>query len=368
MTLDELVSAISAQVPASVVLVDRGMKLIAYSAQAEDVDEDRVHSILHRSCSREARDWFIRLGKANSLDPFPVPANPDLGAGPRVCVPVVSERSDVCGYLFLMPDRHTDIEHLNVGAARPYADLAAIQITGAELQRGRLGAALHTALAGPEGDAQHACRLLAESGQFASGTSIVMLAVAGSAPMTIPRTAVAPMGHHTAVLASTAGDTETALRELLRQFTLDGNPVGVGSIQKDLSDLRLGWKQAMMAARVASSVPGRGPVERWDGLGLYRLAGCENSSDIREAVLTGPIQHLLDHRNPDLWRSAMTYLDNAGDAAATAAKLGIHRQTLYYRLTKASEVCGMDLTHGEDRLLLHLGLTLGRFMSVENQR
>ncbi|MCZ9336203.1 helix-turn-helix domain-containing protein, partial [Streptomyces sp. TRM76130] len=44
----------------------------------------------------------------------------------------------------------------------------------------------------------------------------------------------------------------------------------------------------------------------------------------------------------------------------TAAELGIHRQTLYYRLTRVERLTGLDLDDGEDRLLLHMALKAHR--------
>nr|WP_271211830.1 helix-turn-helix domain-containing protein [Rhodococcus wratislaviensis] len=57
-------------------------------------------------------------------------------------------------------------------------------------------------------------------------------------------------------------------------------------------------------------------------------------------------------------------MDHAGDAAATAAELRIHRQTLYYRLGRIEDLTGLDLTVGAHRLELHIGLVLGRFLGL----
>jgi DNA-binding PucR family transcriptional regulator len=37
--------------------------------------------------------------------------------------------------------------------------------------------------------------------------------------------------------------------------------------------------------------------------------------------------------------------------------LGVHRATLYQRLTRVGQLTGCDLDSGDDRLLPHLGLT-----------
>jgi DNA-binding PucR family transcriptional regulator len=52
------------------------------------------------------------------------------------------------------------------------------------------------------------------------------------------------------------------------------------------------------------------------------------------------------------------YLDCAAQAQRAAAHLHIHRTTLYWRLARAAELIPVDLRRGEDRLKLHLALTL----------
>jgi len=72
------------------------------------------------------------------------------------------------------------------------------------------------------------------------------------------------------------------------------------------------------------------------------------------------VGRLLEPAHAELARTAEVYLDHAGQAARTAAALGIHRQTLYYRLSRVEELTGLDLTSGEDRLLLHMALKSAR--------
>ena len=52
------------------------------------------------------------------------------------------------------------------------------------------------------------------------------------------------------------------------------------------------------------------------------------------------------------------YLECAAQAQQAAAQLHIHRTTLYWRLARAAELIPLDLHRGEDRLKLHLALTL----------
>lgn len=72
------------------------------------------------------------------------------------------------------------------------------------------------------------------------------------------------------------------------------------------------------------------------------------------------VRPLLAPSHAELARTAEVFLDRAGQASRTAAELGIHRQTLYYRLGRVQQLTGLDLNDGEDRLLLHMALKQAR--------
>jgi DNA-binding PucR family transcriptional regulator len=75
-------------------------------------------------------------------------------------------------------------------------------------------------------------------------------------------------------------------------------------------------------------------------------------------VLTASVTALLTEGSPELLRTAKAYLDEAGSAQRAAQALGIHRQTLYHRLERIERISGLSLDSGQDRLQLHLALTL----------
>lgn len=57
-------------------------------------------------------------------------------------------------------------------------------------------------------------------------------------------------------------------------------------------------------------------------------------------------------------------LDAGGDARASAVALGIHRSTLYYRLTRIRATAGVDLGDGIARRDLHTGLRAARLAGL----
>jgi len=85
------------------------------------------------------------------------------------------------------------------------------------------------------------------------------------------------------------------------------------------------------------------------------LTGLSPGADPDPAVAS-----LLRAPNAELARTAEVFLDCAGQAGRAATVLGIHRQTLYYRLSRVQKLTGLDLNEGEDRLLLHMALKRSR--------
>jgi len=138
------------------------------------------------------------------------------------------------------------------------------------------------------------------------------------------------------------GETETGV----------ARAAGVGEPRTNLADLPTAWQEASASARAALAEPALGPIAHWSAIGPYRLLTALPADTAHDPA----VRPLLSPAHRDLARTAETYLDCAGQAGRTAAALGIHRQTLYYRLSRVEQLTGLDLDDGEDRLLLHMAL------------
>ncbi len=133
---------------------------------------------------------------------------------------------------------------------------------------------------------------------------------------------------------------------------------GIATPRRGLDTLPVSWREATAAARAARAEPRLGPVARWSAIGPYRLLTAlpgtgTDPGDPAIASLLTPLHRELAH-------TAEVFLDCAGQASRTAAALGIHRQTLYYRLSRIQQITGLDLNDGEDRLLLHMAVKRAR--------
>ncbi|WP_432074753.1 PucR family transcriptional regulator [Streptomyces wuyuanensis] len=188
----------------------------------------------------------------------------------------------------------------------------------------------------------------------------------GPKPEEPPRAATDPAGdgggtdgHALAVLVRlrAADVLAPALTAAGRLSEAAGSGVaGIALPRRGTGGLAASWREAASAARAVLAEPGLGPIADWASIGPYRLL-----TSLPPAPAPDPATAaLLAPANAELARTTEVFLDCAGQAGRAASALGIHRQTLYYRLTRVERLTGLDLDDGEDRLLLHMALKAAR--------
>ncbi|MEU9195354.1 PucR family transcriptional regulator [Streptomyces hundungensis] len=382
----DLVDEISALLGAPATLENRDFGLIAFGAHDSDDDLDmdpvRTRSILTRKSTPAVRAWFEGFGITRATGPVRIPAAPDAGVlRGRICLPV-RHRGIALGYVWLL-----DAEPGPAGdklaaamevAARIGALLADEAQAGADLtrefravltadhgwQRDTATAALQSAL-GPDAEGLHVVVCVAP---WPEEDPPSVRTVAGAAAVcTVPWPAGgaggaggAGAGHALAALvrlrsADALGPARTAA-ERLRGDAGGAAAAGMAMPRRGLTELALAHREATSAVRAARAEPGLGPVAQWSAIGPYRIL----TALATPAPQDPAVRALLSPAHTELARTAEVFLDGAGQAARAAAALGIHRQTLYYRLSRIEHLTGLDLDRGEDRLLLHMALKAAR--------
>ncbi|MEU4210727.1 helix-turn-helix domain-containing protein [Streptomyces sp. NPDC026206] len=400
----QLVDEISAALGAPATLEDRDFGLIAFGAHGGDddlemmMDPVRTRSILQRRSTAAVRAWFEAFGIARAQAPLRIPPDPAAGVFKgRICLPV-RHRGVVHGYVWLLDDGH--LAGLDLGvpfadprlaqametAARIGALLAAEARAGAELgellrelltarpavreaARGALREALGAAADGPLALVAVApWRSAADDDADQEGAGAALAAQSGVAAMCAVPGALPDGSAALAALVrlrttSSPGPAQAAADRLLRSPRA-GDPdaapapaaAGLGTPRKGLLELPEAWAEALAAARAAAAEQRLGPVAEWAGIGPYRVLTALSAKRAADPA----VRPLLEPDRTELARTAEVYLDCAGQAGRAAAALGIHRQTLYYRLGRVEQLTGLDLDDGEDRLLLHMTLKASR--------
>ncbi|WP_343245912.1 helix-turn-helix domain-containing protein [Streptomyces sp. SID5785] len=381
----ELVDEISALLGAPATLENRDFRLIAFGTQISGDDSDfdasaldpvRTRSILTRGSTPAVRAWFEGFGIARATEPVRIPATPEAGVyRGRVCLPV-RHRGIVLGYVWLLDDdpgpTQEQLDAAMEVAGRIGAQLADEAQAGADLtrefhsvltaergwQRDMAVAALRTAL-GARAEGLHTVVCVAPwpSADPDDAPSVRTLPAA-DALCTVPWGATGQCLALLVRLRSSEVLTPalTAAAKLRSRAGTAPVAAGVGAPRTDLAELAAAWQEATAATRTALADPRLGPDAQWSEIGPYRLLTAlpaEAAHDPVIAPLLAPAHRQLAH-------TAEVFLDCAGQAGRAAAALGIHRQTLYYRLSRVEQLTGLDLDEGEDRLLLHMGLKASR--------
>ncbi|MER7057458.1 helix-turn-helix domain-containing protein [Streptomyces sp. NPDC000351] len=407
----ELVDEISELLGAPATLENRDFELIAFGAYDSEGDLDpsaldpvRTRSILTRRSTAAVRAWFEGFGITRARGPVRIPPTPEAGVyRGRTCLPV-RHRGVVLGYVWLLDTEPGPTERqlaaamevtVRIGAlladeAQHGADLSrelrAVLTAERDWQRDMAVAELRTAL-GARADTPHAVVCVApwpSAGPEdapsvrtvpgatalctvpweAAGQSLALLVRLRSADVLTPATTAAGrLLERARSEGGTAGAGGRAGAAGLRTGAASGTTAGaigaaagaaagVSAPRTGLAELGAAWREASAAARAARAESRFGPVAEWTSIGAFRLLTALPA----QAAHDPAVRALLSPAHRELARTAEVYLDCAGQAGRTAAELGIHRQTLYYRLSRVEQLTGLDLDDGEDRLLLHMAL------------
>jgi PucR-like helix-turn-helix protein/GAF domain-containing protein len=367
----------------SVIIDDAGLRPLAITPQTGRLDRSRVEAILQRGTSARLRRKLTAHGVFSAREPVSIPGDPQQATLARLCLPLRAD-DQLLGFLWLInePALTTEQTRRAQATAAQAAHLLAqraIQATGqfavlSDLADGLLhlreqvrqeSAAMlagQAALAGPPPYALAVIRpaagrsASAQAPGWAAGNlrraagNLRLRAAPGALVLTSP-------GQGELVAVTTVG----ALAELRRVVrALPGPPLAVGTCggAAALTDVHASLGNAQYAADVAARVPRFGRAADWAGLGAYAaFQHLYRDPSAPERICPG-VGALLDDRAGTYRQTIRCYLDCGAQAQQAATQLHIHRTTLYWRLARVAELIPLDLRRGDDRLKLHLALTL----------
>lgn len=376
-TLQRLVDELGESIARPVDLEDRELRVLAYSAHDHEIDAVRSRSILARTSPKEVDTWMRRHGIHAADRPLRLPAAPELGMAPRVCVPVRDGRG-LLGFLWLVDEPGRVIGETEADAATRTAAACAPVLRamrdGEDDARSRHRAQLQAALAGND----VAAKALIEDGAMVGDTTVAVLCA-----VTDGRTTLDPEiggrarrllpSRHALDLLVDAGElvlvvalptARAAVDVASRLADLTGGPVGASQPRSSMADLPAALAEARAAALTAARIPGRGPAAGFESLGTDAVLATLDPGTL-ERIAATPILAQLRAGDADgtLRATALAWLDLGGDAAATAAALSLHRASVYQRLRRIETIADVSLRDGETRLALHLALRAERLLT-----
>ena len=159
------------------------------------------------------------------------------------------------------------------------------------------------------------------------------------------------------------------LREL--QATLPGYTFALGRSRVTREARRAVPRGQRGAARRQRRrrAPARTPPLAFEQTGAYRLllsTMSENPSELQRfyAETVEPLVAYDEQYETDLVLTLETFLEADGNVAGTAQRLFTHRHTIYYRLERVRELCGLDVGSSDGREKLSLGLKAMRVLGI----
>lgn len=139
----------------------------------------------------------------------------------------------------------------------------------------------------------------------------------------------------------------------------------VGNQAEGLRQLHKSYETANQMAEVSDlgripgeEVYGRHKIIVYKNAGMFRILFALKDEEVMQEYVRDTVQPLLEYdalHNTDLAGVLQCYLRHDGSLQDTANELIVHRNTVNYKINKASEILEMDLTRLENRLQVMLG-------------
>lgn len=157
-----------------------------------------------------------------------------------------------------------------------------------------------------------------------------------------------------------AGAIYRRIQEQLKELSIT---IAVGGPCDSVEELRSSYKEARAALTVARKIPSHRPVVWYNDVALYVfLARISEDADTRQwfANNLGPLVEYDKNKGTELVRTLETYFDVNQMQQEAAYELGIHVNTLKYRLRRIEEILGTDPFLRDRQLSFYLATKLAR--------
>lgn len=148
------------------------------------------------------------------------------------------------------------------------------------------------------------------------------------------------------------------LAQLVREECELPFTLAMGIALPGLEGAAVSYQSARSASRLGRLRTSQQQVFSYYDLALpVLLSGLDSGWQAHQ--LRMPIARLAGDKSRAMLRATLdTWFAQDENSAATAASLGIHRNTLDYRLRRIGELTGLDLARSEDKLLLYVSALL----------
>lgn len=376
-----LADTIAAAAGGPVTIEDQLSRVMAYSSLQQDADRARLDTILGRRVPDTVRALFEERGVfahlAGSDDPLYVPASPEHGLHGRVVVAVRAGR-ELLGSVWVTCDAPLDAPRMQVLAdgahtvalhllrSRVSADLER-QVESELVIQLLEGTPDAAAVVGKLGLPPRRLRVIALQAHVRSERHAAILLAFERATTGFgwSRPGRSTLFGNTVYTLLPCDDDPTPARIWLDDIAHGmprhvGVAAGIGGTG-DPGEIPASREEADESLALHATRPGAAPVcydESWDEILLQRLRTAASAGRLPSR---GPIAELAQHDASNATKYLPTlraWLETQGDLAVAAAQLGVHPNTVRYRLRKMTDIANLELDVPRKRLAMLITLAV----------
>lgn len=187
---------------------------------------------------------------------------------------------------------------------------------------------------------------------------------------------VRPYGEEVRIFFQSEGENPTRdarrLGEMIQQEGKRDYPnsaiaIGIGPLVTSLREWRAAYIDAAAAADFARLTHASYPLDARE-IGVYRFLSAPGNREALRTLRDNILGDLLEYdqrQNGELLLTLEGFFNANGHLSQTADALHIHRNTLQYRLTRISDLTGLDMSQPDTRLAIQLAVKAKRLLDGE---
>jgi carbohydrate diacid regulator len=154
----------------------------------------------------------------------------------------------------------------------------------------------------------------------------------------------------------------TTTYEIIRSETKLPTTIGIGNYHEGLAGLKQSYEEAVSAIELGSQLWEQNRVYHIDDFGVVAplLSGIDENNIYFS-------RDLLDKlgENSEIIQTLQAFFNNNMSLTQTADELGIHRNTLVYRLDRINETLGLDPRNFDDAVQIKLAILFTHFIESD---
>lgn len=153
--------------------------------------------------------------------------------------------------------------------------------------------------------------------------------------------------------------------EVERVAEAEGLCIGISRSFEDLTAVRRYFDQSIAAVQLSQRLELSGSLHFFESLCLFSLFSAIPDRAMLERCIHPAIYHVINYdleNESSLFETLQCYANCVGDLGGVADRLFIHRNTVKYRITKISDLMGMDITQPDNYDSIWLSLKLLEFL------